>query len=403
MAATPPSPDSLQLRGAPLASARLSKKAALFAIGALAVVLGFIITNVSNESPKAKAAEEAPQKELQPALNAATTLTKDVPAIDAPEEPPIRLPPGQQTESAPASSAPTERTREDEARLADTAIAKFSDASAEAAPSAAAGARLQPVSRSSEPSGASRRSAGRDATANYALGDEYDHEQEPDFNRQAQKLAFQREQHPSAYLNARLEPPRSSFEIKTGTVIPSLLVTELNSDLPGEIVAQVSQNVYDTATGKYLLIPQGSKLFGRYDSQVSFGQDRLLVSWHRLIFPNAHAIDLDGMSGHDQGGMGGFGDRVNNHYGRLFGAALLTSTVSAAYQLSQPEEDRGGDRLVPSEREIAAAAVGQQMTQLGLEIARRNLQVQPTVEIRKGYRLAVMVNKDVVFPGSYAP
>lgn len=388
MAGAPKSPDSLQLRGSPLASARLSKKAALFTVGALSVILGFIIVNVSKERPAAASAENAPQKVLQPALNAANTLTRDVPAIAPEIEEPVEQPaPRLPASTQPAVAREPVRTSEDEARMADTAIAKFHDD----------GGRIQPVSLTQTASDA----VGGNLASRRDAFEEED-EDEPDLNRQAQKLAFQREKHESVYLDSRLKAPRSDFEIKTGTVIPSILVTELNSDLPGEIVAQVSQNVYDTATGKHLLIPQGAKLFGRYDSQVAFGQGRLLVSWQRLIYPNAHTIELDGMSGHDSEGKAGFSDRVNNHYGRLFGFALLTSTLTAAYQLSQPEDDRSADRL-PSDREVAAGAVGQQMTQLGLEIARRNLRVQPTVEVRKGYRLNVMVNKDVIFPGSYQP
>ena len=107
------------------------------------------------------------------------------------------------------------------------------------------------------------------------------------------------------------------------------------------------------------------------------------------------------MSGHDEAGNAGFADQVNNHYGRIFGWGLLTSVLSAGYQLSQPQQN---NLLVPpSNQQVAAASVGQQMAQLGAEMAKRNMQVQPTIEIRKGYRLNVMVNKDVVFPGSYSP
>lgn len=412
MAGAPKSPDSLQLRGSPLASARLSKKAALVTVGAFAVILGFIIVNVSKERPTPASAENAQQKTLQPAMNAANTLTKDVPAIAPEIEEPIDEPaPDLPAATQPAVAREPVRTSEDEARMADTAIAKFYEDGGSTAASGQGAGRFQPASlmRTAAAAVGGGRS-NSNATANDALNalgsnvpsrpDEL--EDEPDLNRQAQKLAFQREKRESVYLDSRLKAPRSDFEIKTGTVIPSILVTELNSDLPGEIVAQVSQNVYDTATGKHLLIPQGAKLFGRYDSQVVFGQGRLLVSWQRLIYPNAHTIELDGMSGHDSEGKAGFSDRVNNHYGRLFGFALLTSTLTAAYQLSQPEDDRSADRL-PSDREVAAGAVGQQMTQLGLEIARRNLRVQPTVEVRKGYRLNVMVNKDVIFPASYQP
>jgi type IV secretion system protein VirB10 len=200
-----------------------------------------------------------------------------------------------------------------------------------------------------------------------------------------------------------VKKPLSPFELKTGTVIPGILISEVNSDLPGEVIAQVSQNVYDTASGSRLLIPQGARLFGRYDSHVTFGQQRALVIWERLIYPDASTLELGGMAGSDQTGKDGFADRVNNHYARVFGYALLTSVLSAGYQLSQSQGTTAGNFVVPSNQQIVAASVGQQMAELGSEIARRNMRVQPTIEIRKGYRLNVMVNKDVVFPGTYTP
>jgi type IV secretion system protein VirB10 len=118
-----------------------------------------------------------------------------------------------------------------------------------------------------------------------------------------------------------------------------------------------------------------------------------------LIYPNAATLELGGMSGHDESGNAGLADHVNNHYGRIFGWGLITSVLSAGYQLSQPQQN---NLLVPPSNQ-QVAAVGQQMALLGAEIAKRNMQVQPTIEIRKGYRLNVMVNKDVVFPGSYSP
>jgi type IV secretory pathway VirB10-like protein len=382
----PPSPDSLELRGTPLASARLSRKAALAATAVVAAILGVIVTNVSSEKPRKADEETSPKKNLEPALGAAKTLTQGVPDIVAEprqNEPPVLA-------AAPAAPARTAAaaTSADDARLADTALPKFP-----AGPSTEPGAAALP--QGGDRGGSLVRTAHRQAGAG---ADEP--ADEPDLNRQAQKLAFQQKIHKTGYLNSPLTPPVSPFEMKAGTVIPSILVSELNSDLPGEIIAQVSRNVYDTASGNHLLIPQGTKLFGRYDSQVSFGQERLLVTWHRLIYPNAYTLELGGMAGHDQEGKAGFADRVNNHYGRIFGWGLLTSLLSAGYELSQPPQDRTGDRL-PTHQQVVGAAVGQQMAQLGMEMARRNMRVQPTIEVRKGYRLNVMVNKDVTFPKAY--
>jgi type IV secretion system protein TrbI len=387
---TPPSPESLQLRGAPLSSARLSKKAALAAVAIVAVILGVIIVNVSKESPKQGGTDNAAKKDLEPALNAGQSLTKDVPDIVA--APPESLPPVVPRTPAAAHV----RSSADEARLADSAIPKFSATESTGIQPAVAGMSVDAASQNYNTGGNPPvRPNGLPGAVDGGPANE------PDLNHQAEKLGFLEKRHQSAYINARLAAPLSPFELKTGTVIPSILISAMNSDLPGEIIAQVSQNVYDTASGNHLLIPQGTRLFGRYDSRVTFGQDRLLVSWERLIYPNAYTLELGGMSGTDQEGTSGFADRVNNHYGRIFGWALLTSVLSAGAQLSQPQQT--SILATPGSGQVAAAAVGQQMAQLGSDIARRNLQVQPTIEIRKGYRLNVMVNKDVVFPGSYEP
>jgi type IV secretion system protein TrbI len=384
----PSSPDSLQLRGAPLASARVSKKAAFIAIAALALIFGVIIANVSKDNRKKGGSEEATsQKTLQPALNAAQTLIRDVPDT-VPLLPQNRLPPPVPSSPQPqptAGRAPV-RSMEDEARLANSAIPKFSVQEYTHPQSFAGESQV-------EGDGNKRR------TATDLPGNENEPAKEPDLNRQADKLAFLEKSRKTAYLGNAVTHPVSPYELKTGTVIPGILASAINSDLPGEIIAQVSRNVYDTASGNYVLIPQGTKIFGHYDSQVAFGQERVLISWQRLIFPDGSTLELEGMSGHDQSGQSGFADRVNNHYGRIFGGALLSSLLAAGAQLSQSQQQSA--LAVPSSQQIAAAAVGQQVAEVGLEITRRNLRIQPTLEIRKGYRLNVMVNRDIVFPGVY--
>jgi type IV secretion system protein TrbI len=398
----PSSPDSLQLRGRPFASARLSRKAAFVAIAVLTVILVIIFVNVSKE--RAISSANAATKTLEPAMNAARALTNNLPELP-PSSPPLLpdLPP------APASSAPVRdraQRYDEEARLADTAIPTFSNpqytpvqhtvaAASVEGPTQSEIAGGNNINTNTYPNGPPSRTAGGLLhTADRTIADESDP------NRQAEKLTFSRAVRESAYLDSRLQAPLSPYELKTGTVIPSILIGSANSDLPGDLVAQVSQNVYDTVSGNHLLIPQGTRLFGHYDSQLTFGQARLLVSWQRLIYPNGSTLELKGMNGYDQEGAAGFADRVNNHYGRIFGWALLTSVFSAGSQLSQPQQ---ANSLVPSNGQVAAASVGQQMTQLGAELAARNIQVQPTVEIRKGYRFNVMVNKDIVFPGNYEP
>ena len=135
------------------------------------------------------------------------------------------------------------------------------------------------------------------------------------------------------YLKSIRTAPLSEYEIKAGWEIPAVLEQSLNSDLPGEIKALVMSNVYDTATGRYLLIPQGSRLIGQYDARVAYGQDGVQVVWNRIIFPDASSIDLSGMVGLDSHGNSGLRDKVDRHYKRLFGFAALTSAFTAAFQI----------------------------------------------------------------------
>jgi type IV secretion system protein VirB10 len=196
------------------------------------------------------------------------------------------------------------------------------------------------------------------------------------------------------YLASGREPPRSPYEVKTGTVIPATMIGGVNSDLPGQLLAQVSEHVYDTATGRFILIPQGAKLVGTYDNGVTTGQERVLVAWTRIIYPDASSIDLGKMPGADAAGYAGFHDKVNDHFWKAFGSAVMISLFTGGVQLSQGQNNSAGNGL--NAQQIMSAALGQQMGQLGMEIARRNLQVQPTLEIRPGYRFVVQVTKDMI-------
>ena len=186
-----------------------------------------------------------------------------------------------------------------------------------------------------------------------------------------------------------------------GWDIPAILEQGINSDLPGEVKALVRSNVYDTATGKYLLIPQGSRMVGVYDSQIVYGQDRLQIIWSRIIYPDGSSINLDGMIGQDIQGMAGFHDKVDNHYKRLVGFCLAyerlhsgNRAVAKAKQFSAHDSQRG---------QTASSAVGQQLGELGTEITRKNLNIQPTIKIPVGYRFNVRVNRDILFEAPYSP
>jgi type IV secretion system protein VirB10 len=199
------------------------------------------------------------------------------------------------------------------------------------------------------------------------------------------------------YLPSQRAAPRSQYEVLAGSIIPASLITGIDSELPGLLSAQVREDVYDTKTGKYLLIPRGSRLLGLYRSGVQYGQSRILAAWTRLIFPDTTGIDLMGMTGADVEGNAGLSGTVDNHTGKIFGAALLTSILSAGVQLSQPQQQN----VYPNAGQLAAGAAAQQIMSLGSSMASRALGIAPTVHIPKGYPFSVIVDKDVVFPGTY--
>jgi len=193
-------------------------------------------------------------------------------------------------------------------------------------------------------------------------------------------------------LRVTLREPSSPYLVTAGTAISAVMTGGINSDLPGMVIGQVAQNVYDTATGRFLLIPQGSRLIGSYDNMVANGQTRVGVIWNRIIFPDTGSIDLGSMEAADRGGYSGFHDRVDTHFWSKIGNALLISVAGAGVQLSQPQAVNGQNY---NSQQIAAAALGQQFGALGQEYARAGLSIPNTLEIRPGYRFVVMVNKDM--------
>lgn len=181
--------------------------------------------------------------------------------------------------------------------------------------------------------------------------------------------------------------------MQAGTVIPAALVTGIRSDLPGQITALVTENVYDTPTGHSLLVPQGSRLIGVYDSQVAFGQSRVLLVWTRLITPNGRSIVLERQLGADAAGYSGLEDEVDNHWGALFRVALLSTLLGVGSELSSGSTSSGanGD-IVQAIRRGASDSVNQ----TGRQVVRRNLNIQPTLTIRPGFPVRVIVNRDLV-------
>lgn len=191
----------------------------------------------------------------------------------------------------------------------------------------------------------------------------------------------------------RLAKPASPFVVQAGTVIPAALITGIRSDLPGQITAQVTEHIYDTPTGRALLIPQGARLIGIYDSQVSFGQSRVLLVWTRLIMPNGRSIVLERQPGADTAGYAGLEDDVDNHWGELFKAALLSTLLGVGTELGS-----GGDGDSTQSDIIRALrrGAGDSVNQAGQQVVRRSLNIQPTLTIRPGFPVRVIVNRDLV-------
>lgn len=200
-------------------------------------------------------------------------------------------------------------------------------------------------------------------------------------------------------LDSSVQAPKR-LSIITGSVLPATLITGINSDLPGKIIAQVSQNVYDSPTGRFMLVPQGTKIFGTYESGVVYGQERVLVSWNRLIFPDGKTIDIGSMNGTDQAGYSGMNDLVNNHYLRLFTSSFLLSVISAGITYSQDKYTSNNENGTTASSAMAQS-FGNQMGNTTIQMIQKNMNISPTLEIRPGFKINVIVTKDIIFSKPY--
>ena len=223
--------------------------------------------------------------------------------------------------------------------------------------------------------------------------------------RQEETLAQNGQDRKSAFLNAsvdakiyasgRLQTPASPFQVMAGTIIPAAMVTGLNSDLPGQAIATVTEPVYDTVSGRTLLIPQGSRLLGTYDAQVSYGQSRVLLVWTRLIMPDGSSIVLERLPGADTKGFAGLEDETDNHWGKLLAGAALSTLLGVGAELGSQNSGLGGT----GQQTVVVAtsrSAEESVNQVGQQITRRNLNVQPTLTVRPGFPVRVIVNKDLV-------
>ena len=211
-------------------------------------------------------------------------------------------------------------------------------------------------------------------------------------NRQDQKEVFLKGGSTETRNSGNLALPASPYQVMAGTVIAGALVTGIKSDLPGDVIATVTEPVFDTATGKFLLIPQGSRILGRYNSQVSYGQSRVQVVWNRIILPDTSSLTLDNLVGTDPAGYAGLEDDVDWHWNRIVAGAVLTTLLGVGAELAAPESRQDGNRIVIAGRDSAQDSINQ----VGQEITRRNMNIQPTLTTRPGLPVRIIVNRDLV-------
>jgi type IV secretion system protein VirB10 len=196
------------------------------------------------------------------------------------------------------------------------------------------------------------------------------------------------------YLDVALQHPRSPNEIKAGTVLPAVLITAINSDLPGPVVAQVREHVYDTVSGNTLLVPQGSRLIAQYDSMVAWGQERVLLCWQRLVLPNGDSMDLQCMPAADLKGAAGLADEVDEHWWRILKGATVATLLSVGTAYA------AGDTTAynPTVGQVTARSASGEIGTVGAQLTRNNLSVQPTITVRPGFSVNVIVTKDMIVP-----
>jgi type IV secretory pathway VirB10-like protein len=194
------------------------------------------------------------------------------------------------------------------------------------------------------------------------------------------------------YSPQRLQTPRSPYQLMAGSVIAAALITGLNSDLPGEVVAQVTEDVYDTVSGRFLLVPQGARLIGKYDSHIAYGQERLLLIWTRLVMPDGSSIVFDNLPAADTEGYAGLEDGVDYHTWRLLKGVVLSSLLGISSELAANNGTQNNNRIIVGLRD----SVNNTANEAGQRIVSKDLALQPTLTVRPGYPVRVLVNRDIV-------
>lgn len=405
-------PETLALRAKPRPVTRLSKRA-LILLGSVSALTvgGLAIWALGVNHGGGTPPQELYSTDRKPVAEGLNTLPRDyagLPRAPAPGVPQLGPPlPGdlgrpflraQQEGGAPvtAPAGPTGPSPEEQARLAEQQRLR------QEAEAAARGQLFVQVRQRTDqqPQAESATATGdtqRDPFAALPGSAERQRVDEPlTQNGQDKKSAFlSAPVDAKIYASGRLQTPASPYQVMAGTIIPAAMVTGLNSDLPGQAIATVTEPVYDTVSGKSLLIPQGSRLLGTYDAQVAYGQSRVLLVWTRLIMPDGSSIVLDRLSGTDTRGFAGLEDETDNHWGKLLAGAALSTLLGVGAELGSQNSGLGGT----GQQTVVVAtsrSAEESVNQVGQQLTRRNLNVQPTLTVRPGFPVRVIVNKDLV-------
>ncbi|MFD2055086.1 TrbI/VirB10 family protein [Mesorhizobium calcicola] len=384
-------PEQLQLRASPRRAVRF-RRGVIIAIAALGSGAIFGVTMMALQGPAWRIKEQAVDlynTERKPTAEGLETLPKDYSGI-TPKAPVLGPPlPGDLgrpilERQRQLGIAPGQEASAEEQRLAQQAIAAREsqvmlriENRLETSPVAGTGPSKQQPFEALAQSDATRQSASVATT-------------EGDQNNQQRKLDFINQKNASGIYNPHaLQTLASPYQLMAGSVIAASLITGINSDLPGLVVAQVTENVHDTVTGHALLIPQGSRLIGTYDSVVAFGQKRALLVWQRIVMPDGSSIEIDNLPATDTAGYAGLEDKVDFHTWQLIKGVALGTLLGVGTELSFGENESD---LVKAIRE----STQQNVSQAGQRITEKNLNIQPTITVRPGWPLRVIVHKDLV-------
>ena len=189
--------------------------------------------------------------------------------------------------------------------------------------------------------------------------------------------------------------PKSPYEVQAGTIVAANLLTAINTSLPGDIISQVRQDVYDSVSGKYLLIPKGSKLLGKYDSSVAYGQERILIGFDRIVRPDGSSIQLSNFTGSDAAGSSGLMAGVDNHWSKILGAATISTMLSFGAGVAA-DHNSGSNPYYPGAQQSGIAGAASGISQTGQTITNRAIDIQPTLTVPAGFNFTVIVNKDMI-------